>query len=80
MKIHCLFAQRIESYEGQYAPELLDAIDEYTCEDNPDYLEDIKKEAEEEKVYSAVKVIDVEINDHQLEAQLFGKTLKGEIS
>lgn len=38
MKILCLFVQRKCSYEGQYAPELFAAMDEYGYDENPDYL------------------------------------------
>jgi len=36
MILHCLFIQRKEQYEGQYAPELMSAIDEYTWDENPE--------------------------------------------
>lgn len=38
MKIHLIVAQRKCSYPGQYAPEVLDAIDSNTLHDNPDWL------------------------------------------
>ena len=44
MEIRCLFAQRHCDYDGEYAPELLAAIDEYGDDDNPSYLlEEIEK-------------------------------------
>ncbi len=36
MKIHILFGQRAERYEGEFAPEVLTARDEFTVEENPD--------------------------------------------
>ena len=45
MKIICLFAQEKCTYEGEYAPDLRAAIDEYGHSDNPDYIND-----EEEKL------------------------------
>ena len=45
MKIICLFAQEKCTYEGQYAPDLRAAIDQFSHSDNPDYIND-----EEEKL------------------------------
>ncbi len=45
MRIKCLFGQMEESYEGQYAPELLCAIDEFTDEENSHRWDDLKAEA-----------------------------------
>lgn len=39
MRVYVLFGQRVETYDGQYAPEALDVIDEYTVEDNPQYMD-----------------------------------------
>ena len=40
MELICLFIQRKESYTGQYAPELLAAVDCFTNDDNPTWFED----------------------------------------
>lgn len=37
MKLFLLYAQRKQRYEGQYQPELLDAIDEGVTDENPAY-------------------------------------------
>lgn len=39
MKLYVLFGQRKETYEGQFAPEALDVIDEYSMEDNTEYMD-----------------------------------------
>ena len=39
MKLHILFGQRKESYEGEFGPEVLTATDEFTLEENPDRWE-----------------------------------------
>jgi hypothetical protein len=45
--IKTLWMQRICDYEGQYAPELLVAVDEYSYDDNPDwFLSQCAKERE----------------------------------
>lgn len=38
MKLYVLFGQRPCRYEGEYAPEALAVADEFTEEDNPDYM------------------------------------------
>jgi hypothetical protein len=45
VKIKCLFIQRKERYEGQYAPNLAVAVDEYADEENPDFYVEQKKSA-----------------------------------
>jgi hypothetical protein len=39
VNIYVIFAQRIESYEGQYAPEALEVMDEYGYDENAEWLE-----------------------------------------
>ncbi len=44
MKLHILFGQRKQSYEGEYAPEVLTCWDEYAVDENPEgYEADIAK-------------------------------------
>lgn len=38
MRVFLLIVQRVESYKGQHAPEVIDAIDEYTLEENSSYM------------------------------------------
>lgn len=38
MKIYVLFGQREERYEGQYAPEAMEIMDEFGYDENPQYL------------------------------------------
>ena len=80
MKIICLFGQRIESYDGEYAPELLAAIDEYSDDENPDFMND-----EEDKYnndyddFSFIKRIIININDKEFNEVFFGKEINGTI-
>ena len=82
MVIKTVWAQRTESYEGQYAPELLGAIDEYGNDDNPDYISGIYKEAIEQvasgELYKAV-CIDILIDRSEIDNILMTPTIKGEI-
>jgi hypothetical protein len=77
MKIICIFAQRKERYEGEYAPELLTAIDEWGNEDNPDYLNEEQNKADDSKEFSIIKRMEIEVDQESFEEQLYGKTLKG---
>jgi len=38
--IYVIFAQRLEAYEGQYAPEALEVMDQYAYDENPEWLND----------------------------------------
>lgn len=40
VNLHVYFIQRKESYPGQYAPEAMAIADEYTMDENPEYLEE----------------------------------------
>lgn len=40
MTVKLLIAQRAESYPGEYGPEVLAAVDEFTDDSNPDYFVD----------------------------------------
>lgn len=61
MKIHVLFAQRKCTYEGEYAPEVLDAMDEHSFEENPKYLEEKLDESVNSGDFEAVKVIEIDV-------------------
>lgn len=41
MKIFLLYAQRKQRYEGEYLPELLEAIDEATTDENPGIADEL---------------------------------------
>ena len=65
MKIHCLFIQRKCAYEGQYAPELYDAVDEFTNDENPGYLVEAKSRAMEDSDIELCKELVIRIDDNQ---------------
>lgn len=44
MKLYILFGQRKCTYDGQYAPEALAIADEWTMDENPDYIENEKNQ------------------------------------
>lgn len=82
MRIKCLFIQRNEQYAGQYAPELLVAVDEFTNEEAPTWFPDeCAKELESVGDDLAGKaIVELEVDQEQLRQILIGKkTLKADI-
>jgi hypothetical protein len=73
MEIRCLFAQRKCSYDGQYAPELLAAIDEYGDTENPDYLNEAQEKADDDNDLLFSKRITVSVPDAKFDEVFFGK-------
>ena len=67
MKIFMIWVQRKCRYPGEYGPELLDSIDEWTDEDNPDYLDNKFKEYCTDSEFESVQIIEAEINDGTLQ-------------
>lgn len=80
MEIRCLFAQRKCRYEGQYAPELLAAIDEYGDDENPHYLNEAQEKADSDDDLLFSKRIIVSIPSERFDEVFFGKNeLEGTI-
>ncbi len=65
MKIYCLFIQRKCAYEGQHAPELYDAIDEFINDENPGYLVGAKSRAMEDSDIKSCKELIIRIDDDE---------------
>lgn len=68
MILKVLFIQRHESYEGQYAPEALCCIDEFSYEENPNW---IHTQVEEElnmlgNDVRSNKIIDIEVDPYEI--------------
>jgi hypothetical protein len=47
MRLYVMFGQRAEKFEGQFAPEALDVIDEYTADENGAYMDTATAAAKE---------------------------------
>jgi len=78
MKILCLFVQRKCSYEGQYAPELFAAIDEYGNDDNPDYLIDEEAKAKDDSSITFIKRMTINVPNDDFDRLFYDKEeLKG---
>lgn len=80
MKVVCIFVQMPCSYEGEYAPELYAAVDEWTNEANPGYLDGKEKEALQRCVageYTHVRRIAITVPDKEFDRMFFGEPLPG---
>lgn len=71
MKFICLFGQRKERYLGQYAPELLAAIDEIGNDDNPLYLDTEEEKCEESGDFSILKRMTFSVNDKEFNREFY---------
>jgi hypothetical protein len=70
MKVYILFGQRKCSYDGEFAPEALDIINEFGMDENPEYLENKKEEYILSKEFVALSIIPIEISDRDIDARL----------
>lgn len=83
MIIKCLFFQRNEDYyDGEYAPEFLVGVDEYSNEENPEwFVERCEKEKESLKDEGVFRVIDIEVSQDQIRSLLIDDpTVKGKVN
>ncbi|HUW89062.1 MAG TPA: hypothetical protein VMV43_00935, partial [Candidatus Nanopelagicaceae bacterium] len=80
MKIICLFGLRSCRYPGEYAPELLDAIDEIGDDDNPSFLNDREDKCQKSGEFAILKRIDINLSDEQFDLIFYKKsTINGSI-
>ncbi len=70
MKLHIIFGQRKCRYAGEYAPEALDIADEYTMEENPDWLSGKLKEHRDSGDFASVEVLIVRVPDKAVDDAL----------
>lgn len=61
MKLSILFGQRSCSYEGELAPEAIRVADEWTMDDNPDWIQEQKAEAISWNEYESVGIVTIDI-------------------
>ncbi|APC44433.1 hypothetical protein [Pseudoalteromonas phage PH357] len=80
MIIHVLFAQRKESYDGEYAPEAVDVVDEYAFSDNPEYLEGRLSEFKSSAEYQNAEIVDIDLGrgaQRDIRDKLIGRLVLG---
>lgn len=71
MKVHVLFAQRVERYEGEYGLEALAVMSEADQDSNPDYLPGALKSNRDTGEFSALAIVTLEVSREQIRKILF---------
>lgn len=80
MILKVLFGQRIESYAGEYGSEALEIIDEYTEEENPDFLTNKLKEYQKQDIFESLAIVEIEVDENKINSFLRPiNKIKGEI-
>jgi hypothetical protein len=74
MRVHILFGQRQQKYQGQYAPEALAVMDEYGYEENPTWIQDMFDSNKATGDFEALDIIVVEIPTYEIQKRLHPAT------
>lgn len=79
--IYVLIGQRICSYPEQYMPKTLAVADYTTMEENPSFIQDMKKEHEDSKEFSFLAIVEVQVPFGEIKKRLNPITtpIQGEI-
>lgn len=70
MQIHLIVGQRKERYAGEFAPEVLDACDEFTLDENPDLLLKLLCKHREDESFEAVEAVAIEVSTQAIMSRL----------
>ncbi len=70
MILKVLFGRRIESYADEYAPEALEIADEYTDDENPDFITDKLKEYQKQEIFDSLEIVEIEVNEDKIKSIL----------
>jgi hypothetical protein len=77
MEITVLFIQRIESYEGQNAPEAMVIADEWTMEDNPEWFEkEVEKILKENSDVAGHAIVTFDVDQDYIRKLCFTQPIK----
>lgn len=80
MKLYVLFGQRKCSYEGEYAPEALSIADEWTMDENPQYMGQELDKYIKSKEFTSLEIIPVEVSLQEIRERLLPPSpIKGTI-
>jgi len=79
MKLHIIFGQRKCRYTGEYAPEALDIADEYTMEENPDWLYNKMEDHRKGGSFESVRIIIVKVGDDKIDKAFATPEIDGEV-
>lgn len=80
MKLHVLFGQRPQYYDGQYAPEALAVIDEFTHDDCDVWIHEQYHEEYAKGVFESLRIIEIEIDRDKLDTIFKPSPLQGDVS
>lgn len=75
MKITLLLGQRECSYEGQYAPEVLEAADEYTMDENPEWIRKKFEEYRKSKEFTSLAYLNIKVPNSAIDQVLNPKVI-----
>lgn len=73
MKIYVIMGHRPEAYEGEFAPEALDAIDEFTDSEVPELREDRLRHHESKGEFASVKAVCLDVPMKDIMDRLYPK-------
>ncbi len=84
MTIKTLFVQRVEDYEGQFGPEVLFAIDEFTYDENPEVFQIHVEEARlqiSQGIFRGMAIVDIKVDLDEIRKRCLSEAtlLEGEI-
>jgi len=82
MIIKVLIGQRKCRYAGEYAPEVLAAIDEYGDDDNPDYMEREFNSNQGSGEFTCLKIFNIKVDSSKIDEELsktFEVDMEGQI-
>lgn len=74
MKLYVLFAQRKGRYDGQYGIEVLAATDEYSSEDDPEWINNAKSENEATGEFESLAIVTLEVSEAEVRKRLTPET------
>ena len=73
MKIKLIIGHRHESYDGQYAPEVLDAWDEYCLDENYEGFTESLERQKSADCFASVAVVTLSVSNKDILAALYPK-------
>lgn len=73
MKLYILFAQHHENYEGEHAPEAVEVMDEYSYEENAEWLYAKKEEYDVQSHIRSTVIVAMEVNQDEIRKRLLPK-------
>lgn len=70
-----LFGHRKEKHQGEYAPEVLEAIDQYTNDENPSWILERKEIHENTGNFQSLKIIEMDYDEDDVYDLLLPKVV-----